>query len=117
MTVRFLTTPGGEELAVMTRTDYEDLVDALSARDARDALASGAEELLDSDALRALLAAPSPMSFWRERRGFDLAGLASALDMSVLEAEALDRGTAPLGHYRRAASMLRVSVEDLLPGA
>ncbi len=94
MTVQFITTPAGEELAILPRTDYEDLVDALAARDARDALASGTEELLDGDALRALLAAPSPVAFWRERRGLDLPRFATALDLSTSEAAALDRGRA-----------------------
>lgn len=117
MAVPFVTTPGGEDLAVLPRSDDEDLVDALAARDARSALQSGVEELLDGADVQALLDAPSPIAFWRERRGVDLPRFASALDRSSDEAAALDEGATrvPLDHDRRAAAVLRVAPDELMP--
>ena len=98
-------------------SDYEDIVDGLAAHDARTALTDGTEELLDGAAIRALLDAPSPVVFWRERRGFDLAGFAAAANLSAEEVRDLDEASARilLDHDRRTASVLRIALEDLIP--
>ena len=43
---QIITSPSGEELVVLPRSEYEDLVDALAARKVEAALAAGREELL-----------------------------------------------------------------------
>jgi DNA-binding transcriptional regulator YiaG len=75
-------TPGGEELVVMAREEYEELQDvAIAATRARD-LAEGREELLASDEVDALLHAPTPLVFWRKKRGLTQTALAADVGVS-----------------------------------
>jgi len=46
---QIITSPSGEELVVLPRREYEDLVDTAVARRAEAALASGREELLSAE--------------------------------------------------------------------
>ncbi len=55
---QIITSPSGEELVVLPRRDYEDLVDALAAGKVEAALAAGREELLTAQETSALVAAP-----------------------------------------------------------
>jgi hypothetical protein len=61
---QIITSPCGEELVVLPREDYEDLVDELAACNADAALAAGREELLSAEEAAALVAAPVPLAFW-----------------------------------------------------
>jgi hypothetical protein len=54
---------------VLPRRDYEDLVDALAAREVEAALAAGREELLTAEEPAALVEAPTALAFWRKKRG------------------------------------------------
>jgi hypothetical protein len=44
-----ITSPAGEELVVLARSDYEDVVDSLAARQIDAALAAGREEFLSAE--------------------------------------------------------------------
>ena len=65
---QIITSPAGEELVVPPRQDYEDLIDALAASKAHASIAAG-EEVLTSEETAAYVAAPSPLAFWRKKRG------------------------------------------------
>jgi ribosome-binding protein aMBF1 (putative translation factor) len=109
--------PGGEELVVMTREEYEDLQDgAVAAARARD-LAEGREELLASEDVEALLKAPTPLAFWRKKRGFIQSTLAADVGVSQNFLSDMERGKA-IGDvvlYAKLARRLGVSIEDLVP--
>lgn len=79
---QIITSPSGEELVVLPRRDYEDLVDALAARKVEAALAAGREELLTAEETAALVAAPTPLAFWRKKRGKTQSQLAAAIGVS-----------------------------------
>ena len=64
---QIITSPSGEELVVLPRRDYEDLVDALAARKLDAALAAGHEELLSNEEISALTAAPKAGGLWVTR--------------------------------------------------
>jgi len=76
---QIITSPSGEELVVVPRSEYEDLVDALAARKVEAALAAGREELLTAEEAAALLAAPTPLAFWRKKRDKTQAQLAAEI--------------------------------------
>ena len=68
-------TPAGEDIVMMPVADYERLLElAEDLRDSRIAekvlaeMAAGNVELLTHAEVNALLAAPSPVAFWRKRR-------------------------------------------------
>jgi DNA-binding XRE family transcriptional regulator len=110
-------TPGGEELVVMPRQQYEELQDAaVAAMRARD-LAEGRDELLASADVKALLKAPTPLAFWRKKRGLTQTVLAADIGVSQNFLSDMERGKA-IGDvvlYAKLARRLGVSMEDLVP--
>lgn len=115
MTVQFIRTPDGGELAVLPREEYEELLDGRTADRIADALARSEEETLSSSEVRALLAAPSPLAFWREKRGVPSSEMARSLGVSPEHLADIEAGRqlAPLPTYGKAARLLRVSLDDL----
>ena len=114
---QIITSPSGEELVVLPRQDYEDLVDALAARKADAALATGQEELLGSEEVAALIAAPAPVAFWREKRSKTQAQLALEVGVSQDFLSDLEQGKAAgdVMLYAKLARSLKVQIEDLVP--
>lgn len=114
---QIITSPSGEELVVLPRSDYEDLVDALAARKLDAALAAGREELLSAEETAALVAAPAPLTFWRKKRGKTQSQLALEIGASQNFLSDLERGKAKgdVTLYARLARSLSVQIEDLLP--
>src|SRR5438094_9854913 len=79
---QIITSPSGEELVVLPRSDYEDLVDTVAAHKIEAALAAGREKFLTADETAALLDAPTPLAFWRQKRGKNQAELAAEIGLS-----------------------------------
>src|SRR3954463_575590 len=105
-TIRF---PSGDELVVIPRALYDDLVDT------RAALASGREELLDESEVRELLASPTPLAFWRRKRNVNQDRLAGAIGTSQGYVSDIESGRrkGPLRFYRRAAEALGLPLESI----
>lgn len=114
---QIITSPSGEEMVVVPRRDYEDLVDALAARKVDAALAAGCEELLTAEETAALVAAPAPLAFWRRKRGKTQSQLAAAVGVSQNFLSDLERGKAKgdVTLFVKLARCLDVSIEDLVP--
>jgi len=110
-------TPGGEELVVMAREEYDTLQDAaVAAARIRD-LAEGREELLTSVEVEALLKAPTPLAFWRKKRRLTQTVLANDVGVSQNFLSDVERGKA-IGDvvlYAKLARRLGISIEDLVP--
>ena len=115
--VQTIRSPSGDELVVIPRALYDDLVDTRAARDARAALASGREELLDESEVRELLASPTPLAFWRRKRKVNQDRLAGAIGTSQGYVSDIESGRrkGPLRFYRRAAEALGLPLESILP--
>lgn len=126
----------GEEFALMPRAEYDRLValivesvpvpertedahDAIDARDHERAMAeyrAGRAEALTDGEVGELLAAPTPLAFWRKRRGMTQQQLARAVEipqgyLSQLEA-GKKRGTPDT--LKRIAAVLRVTLDELV---
>lgn len=124
MTIVRTKTPSGEAIVIVPEAEFERLrelaEDALDARivDASHGrLQDGTEELLTEADLDALRAAPSPLSFWRARRGRTKAALAHECGIPEKAIAAMDRGEVmqdPL-LYQRLAAALGVDVADIAP--
>lgn len=114
---QIITSPSGEELVVLPRRDYEDLVDALAARKVDAALAGNREELLSAEDTAALVAAPAPLAFWRKKRGKTQSQLAAEIGVSQNFLSDLERGKArgDVTLYAKLARSLDVQIEDLVP--
>jgi transcriptional regulator with XRE-family HTH domain len=116
---KMIITPGGEEVVMLTREDYEDLCDRLAAAEAQAALARGEDELLSQQEVMALLKAPTPLHFWRRKRGLSQEALAEALGITQAYVSELENGhrRGDVRLYRHAAERLRVTVDAVLPHA
>ena len=114
---QIITSPSGEELVVVPRGDYEDLVDTAVARKVDAALAAGREELLSSEETAALVTASAPLAFWRKKRGRTQTQLAAAIGVSQNFLSDLERGKArgDVTLYAKLARYLDVTIEDLVP--
>jgi DNA-binding XRE family transcriptional regulator len=114
---QIITSPSGEELVVLPRDDYEDLVDALTAQEIDAALARGREELLSADETAAFVATSSPLAFWRNKRGKTQAELAAEIGMPEDFLSELEGGnaTADVALYGKLAEALNVLIDDLVP--
>ena len=101
-----------EETITLTRTEYQDLVDARDHAIAMRDVATGAMETLADAELDAYLAAPSPLAFWRKRRGLTQAALASEVGITQAYLAQIERGvrTWDVQLYARLAKTLRVPI-------
>jgi DNA-binding XRE family transcriptional regulator len=104
------------ETVTLTRREYQDLVDARDHAIAMREVATGAMETLTEAELDEYLAAPTPLAFWRARRGMTQAALAAAAGVTQPYLAQIEAG-ARIGSIRihaRLAKALRVRVEDLV---
>ncbi|MFC6050789.1 transcriptional regulator, partial [Methylobacterium hispanicum] len=76
MTIVRTRTPSGEAIVILPEAEFErlrelaeDTLDARLVDASQERLRAGTEELLSEADLDALRAAPSPLAFWRARRG------------------------------------------------
>ncbi len=105
------------DLVTIPRQEYEDLVDARDRALAMCGVATGAMETLTEAEMDAYLSAPSPLAFWRRRRGLTQAALAAELGVSQPYLAQIETGqrTGDVRLYARMAKVLRVRMEDLVP--
>lgn len=117
-------TPAGEDIVILPLSEYEALIEV--REDSRDVAAgnevlarigSGAEEILTSAEADEYLQAPTPLAFWRRKRGLTQAALAASAGVSqgyVSELEA-GRRSGDVSTIRRIANALRLKIDDLVP--
>jgi len=117
MTAKFVVTPGGEKLAILPAEEYEDMRDALAHQRAMADYREGRIYALTLDETRALLAAPTPLAFWRAKRGMTQAKLAKAARTTQPHIADLEPGKhgGSLEIMARIAKALHAKIEDLAP--
>jgi DNA-binding XRE family transcriptional regulator len=115
-------TPSGEEMVVLSRSEYdalvnatEDLEDALAAERSLARITAGKTELIPDGEVDAYLDAPTPLSFWRKRRGLTQAALAKKAGVTQAYLSEIEGGKkeARIGVLRDLAAALKVSVDEL----
>jgi DNA-binding XRE family transcriptional regulator len=146
--VQIIKTPGGEELVVIPREKYEELLarsasassnqatyragfsettrmfedidfEAREAREHAEAVAAvraGKLETGTVDEMRALLAAPTPLAFWRKKRGLTQQALAEQVGVSQGFIADIESGK-KLGDvrlYKRLSQALDVEMKGLV---
>jgi DNA-binding XRE family transcriptional regulator len=115
--------PNGDPIVILSAENYERLIEA--ATDARDATLAdralanyraGKAEALTAKEMRELLAATTPLAFWRKRRGFTQAALAEKVGVSQAYLGQIEtgkrEGVATL--YAKIAKALGIQMEDLV---
>lgn len=106
------------EAGSLNQDEYESLVDARDHAIAMREVAAGAMATIADADMDAYLAAPSPLAFWRTKRGLTQVDLAEAagitrLDLDEIEHERQDADVVLLVRFAR---VLRVRVDDLIQG-
>ncbi|WP_447407559.1 helix-turn-helix domain-containing protein, partial [Clostridium perfringens] len=76
---------------------------------------AGTEELLTREEVDELLAAATPLAFWRRKRGLTQASLAAKADIAQGFLSEIEAGkkTGDLKTLRKLADTLRVTLDDL----
>jgi DNA-binding Xre family transcriptional regulator len=119
-------TPNGEEMVVLSRLDYEALLekaelaeDLMTIADYRKKLAIGEEEVIPDTFANRLIEGENPVRVFREFRGLtgrelaERTGISPAF-LSEIETGKKDGGIATL---KRIALELKVSLDDLIEAA
>lgn len=122
------------EVVVLSREDYEQLVALAESRRSSEPaendedradnlradrilaeLASGRDETISDAELGELLDAPTPLRFWRRKRGLTQAQLAAAVGTAQSHISAIEKSEvgASFETMRRIADQLAVSLDDL----
>jgi DNA-binding XRE family transcriptional regulator len=116
MTAKLIITPGGEKLAILPASEFEDLCDALAHVTAMADYRAGLEEALSLEEADALIVAPTPLAFWRAKRGMTQAALAKAAGTTQPHVADLESGKhgGSLEIMARIAKALKVKVDDLV---
>ena len=117
MSISYVKTPGGEELAILPRAELEEILAAATHAKALADYRSGRDPGLSGAEMRALLAASSPLAFWRRKRGLTQSALARATGLAqnyLSDLETGKREGSP-AQWRRIARALDLSVDDLIP--
>src|SRR6266481_7404909 len=91
--ISFFETPSGDEMAILPKADLEDLLDARRHNSAMADYKAGRTAALTAKDMRALLASPSPVKFWRKHAGLTQAELAAAARMAQPQIAAIEAGT------------------------
>jgi DNA-binding XRE family transcriptional regulator len=116
MNVSYVKTPGGEELAILPRAELEYIVAGAAHGKALADYHSGRDPGLTASEMRELLAAATPLAFWRRRRGLSQATLAQAVGLTqnyVSDLETGKREGRP-AHWVKIARALDVPLEELI---
>lgn len=117
MLSNFITTPGGEELAVISRAEYEALIDAADeAADLADVRARRGEPSLPLDVAMAVIKREmSPVEAWRKEHAMTQAQLAEKAGIRAATISDIESGKSH-GRFdvmQRIANALGVGLDDL----
>jgi len=116
MSAKIVVTPGGEKLAILPASEFEDMRDALIHQRAMADYRAGRTEALTLDEVKDLLAAPTPLAFWRAKRGLTQASLAKTVGTTQPHVADLESGKqgGSLEIMARIAKALKLSVDKLV---
>lgn len=116
-------TPSGEDIVILSRTEYESLMihdddtaDAAAANRIMNRVANGSETILTDAEMDQLLAAKTPLAFWRKRRGLTQGQLSEATGVAQGFLSEIENGgkTGDVHTLAKIARTLAVSLDDLV---
>lgn len=115
-TTTYLVTPGGEELAVLPRRDYEMMKETVEHAVALGDYRSGRVPGLTADGTRALVNAISPLAFWRGYRSMTQSELAKKAGIAQNYLSDIENGkrTGDVGLWMRLARALDLPIEVIV---
>ena len=116
MNVSYVKTPGGEELAILPRVELEEIMEAAAHAKALGEYRSGRDPGLTAAEMRELLAATTPLAFWRRKRGSTQARLAEAAGITQNYLSNLETGKrkGSPAQWLKIVRALDVPLEELI---
>ena len=123
MNAQIFKSPAGEEMVILSRAEYDRLVDAADMAsdvaafdEAVRALNAGEEEALPSAFIKAMLGGESLMRLWRKHRGMTLEALAGVTGLSVGYLSQIETGkrVGTIESLKPIAAALRITLDDLV---
>jgi len=123
MTVRTITTPGGERVVMLAEDDYEALLaaaedgaDRAAVSEFRRKLEVGQEELVPSEIVDRILGGENRVRVWRTYRGVTVKLLASRAGIAAAYLSQIESGqrAGSVETYRKLAEALSLTVDDLV---
>lgn len=118
-------TPNGEDMIVLSKSDYEmlleraELAEDIAAVDAyRKKLAAGEEEAIPEEFANRLIDGESPIRIYRELRGLSARELAEKTGISAAFLSEIENGKKEGGvsTLKKIAQALGVTIDDLVDG-
>jgi len=117
-------TPQGEDIVILARTEYDQLVFA-AGEDAADAaiagrliarVDAGEEQTLTAEEMDELLASKTPLAFYRKKSGMTQAALAERAGIAQGFLSEIENGakTGDVKTLRKLADILKVSLDDIV---
>jgi ribosome-binding protein aMBF1 (putative translation factor) len=113
--------PKGDDIVILSRKEYDRLLvtaneDVIDAAIARNAMVRDEETLSESE-MDELLAARTPVTFWRKKRGLTQTELAKAADIAQGFLSEIETGikTGDVTVLQRIAATLEISLLELVP--
>jgi transcriptional regulator with XRE-family HTH domain len=116
--------PSGEDIVILSRREYdaliadrnEDASDAVRANQILARLESGTETTLSAADVSKLLAAKTPLAFWRRHRGLTQQDLSRQTDIAQGFLSEIENGskTGDLQTVSRIAEALSLTIDDLV---
>ena len=119
---QFITTAGGDRLAVIPEAEYTRMLEALDDRADADAvrvfnqrLADGEEELMPAEFVNRIIDGENKINAWREFRGMTARQLAEKAEISAGFLSQIEKGErdASFETIKKIAAALKISVDDL----
>ena len=119
------TTPGGEEMVVLARAEYDALVemaemleDVAAYDEAKRRIAEGDDLRIPSEFVDRLIDGENPIRVWRDFRGMASKDLAKTVGISAAYLSEIETGKkeGSLSVFRNIAKALRVDIDDLFWG-
>jgi DNA-binding XRE family transcriptional regulator len=120
---QIIRTPEGVEMVMLPKADYavllqalEDAEDILAVEHSRARIAAGEEELITDAELDVYLDAPTPLAFWRKKRGLTQTALAKEAGVTQAYLSEIESGKkeARVGVLKQLAAALKVTVDELV---
>jgi DNA-binding XRE family transcriptional regulator len=118
-----ITTPSGDQMAVIPLTEYErlteaaeELADVRAYDDAKRRLASGEDELVPAEIVNRILDGDNALRVWREYRGLTIKQLAENAGVSAPFVSQIETGQreGSVETMRKLADALKVSLDELV---
>lgn len=120
---QYIETPGGEDMVILPRKEYEQLCEAVEDADdvrvydaARRRLSAGEDEIIPGEFADRILDGENPVRIWREYRGLSIKALAEKAEISAAYLSQIEGGVreGSVRTMKALAMALNLDLTDLV---